>query len=212
MKINKAGLELIKSFEGCHLTAYKCPADVWTIGYGHTLGVYEGMKITQAEAEQYLKDDMAKYESYVKRFCKLELNENQFSALVSFTYNCGVGNLQTLIRNRNTDQIAEALLLYNKAKGKVLTGLVRRRKAERELFLSGSVVSAIKEEVYDMPVIKVGSRGKAVMIWQIIIGAECDGIFGSGTESATKSYQKKNGLTVDGIVGKNSWKVGLESV
>lgn len=212
MKINKAGLELIKSFEGCHLTAYKCPADVWTIGYGHTLGVYEGMKITQAEAEQYLKDDMTKYESYVKRFCKLELNENQFSALVSFTYNCGVGNLQTLIRNRNTDQIAEALLLYNKAKGKVLTGLVRRRKAERELFLSGSVVSAIKEEVYDMPVIKVGSRGKAVMIWQIIIGAECDGIFGSGTESATKSYQKKNGLTVDGIVGKNSWKVGLESV
>lgn len=135
MNISEKGLDLIKSFEGCHLTAYKCPANVWTIGWGHTLGVYEGMKITQAQAEKFLLEDMIKFEGYVNA-TGLELNQNQFDALVSFTYNCGNGNLKTLIKNRTLPQIAEALLLYNKGGGKVLNGLVRRRKAERELFLS----------------------------------------------------------------------------
>lgn len=139
MHINKAGLELIKSFEGCRLVAYKCPAGVWTIGYGHTAGVYEGMKITQAQAEDFLKSDMVKYEKYVDLYCgHLNLNENEYSALVSFCYNCGAGNLRTLVNNRNKGQIADALLLYNKAAGKVLKGLVRRRDAERDLFLTGT--------------------------------------------------------------------------
>lgn len=137
MKINDEGLELIKSFEGCRLVAYKCPADVWTIGYGHTAGVYEGMVITQQQANNMLKSDMRKYEKYVTDNVKIPLNENQFSALVSFCYNCGVGNLKKLVKNRTAAQIADAMLLYNKASDKVLTGLVRRRKAERDLFLKG---------------------------------------------------------------------------
>lgn len=135
MKTSKKGIDLIKSFEGCRLTAYKCPAGVWTIGYGHTAGVKSGQIITQEQADAYLASDLEKYERYVEE-TGLQLNQNQFDALVSFAYNCGNGNLKTLIRNRSLEQIAEALLLYNKANGKVLSGLTRRRKAERNLFLS----------------------------------------------------------------------------
>lgn len=146
MNINKAGLELIKSFEGCKLVAYKCPAGVWTIGYGHTAGVHEGMVINQTQAENMLKSDMKKYEKYVTDNVKIPLNENQFSALVSFCYNCGVGNLRTLVKNRTADQIADAILLYNKASGKILNGLVRRRKAERYLFLKAVTDNAKTNE------------------------------------------------------------------
>ena len=93
---------------------------------------------------------MKKYEKYVTDNVEIPLNENQFSALVSFCYNCGVGNLRTLIKNRNASQIAEAMLLYNKSKGIVLKGLVRRREAERKLFLkpvSNSVSVKSNEEI-----------------------------------------------------------------
>ena len=160
MNINKEGLDLIKSFEGCRLVAYddlqpsKTITSVsqvkgtLTIGYGHTAGVTVGQVITQTQAENMLKSDMKKYEKYVTDNVKLELNENQFSALVSFCYNCGVGNLKTLVKGRTTAQIAEAILLYNKASGKVLKGLERRREAERKLFLkpvSGGVTKTNEE-------------------------------------------------------------------
>lgn len=157
MNINKEGLDLIKSFEGCRLVAYddlqpnktitsmSQVKGTLTIGYGHTAGVTVGQVITQTQAENMLKSDMKKYEKYVTDNVKLELNENQFSALVSFCYNCGVGNLRTLVKGRTVDQIAEAILLYNKASGKVLKGLVRRREAERKLFLKGA--SKTNEEV-----------------------------------------------------------------
>jgi GH24 family phage-related lysozyme (muramidase) len=142
MKINDAGLNLVKSFEGCRLTAYKCPAGVWTIGYGHTGNVdgktiCEGMKISEAKATELLKKDMAKFENAVMNCSALTFkpNENQFSALVSFAFNCGAGNLKTLVKGRSAIVVAEKLLLYNKANGKALNGLTRRRKAERELFL-----------------------------------------------------------------------------
>lgn len=147
MKINKEGFELIKSFEGCRLVAYddlqpnktitsmSQVKGTLTIGYGHTAGVKVGMVINQSQADNMLKSDLKKHEKHVADNVKIALNENQFSALVSFCYNCGVGNLRTLAKNRTAEQIADAILLYNKSKGKVLTGLVRRRKAERELFL-----------------------------------------------------------------------------
>lgn len=135
MKTSQVGIDLIKSFEDCVLTAYLCPSNVWTIGYGHTVGVYQGQKITKSKAEQYLKEDIVKYERYVKN-TGLTLNQNQFDALVSFTYNCGNGNLKKLIANRSLSEIAEAMLLYNKSRGTKLPGLVRRREAERELFLT----------------------------------------------------------------------------
>lgn len=134
MKTSRKGIELIKKFEGCRLTAYKCPGGVWTIGYGHTKGVTMGMTITQEEADNLLAQDLKEFETYVKKL-KLKLNQHQFDALVSFTYNCGPGSLKTLVLNRNLEEIADALLLYNRSGGVVLNGLVKRREAERELFL-----------------------------------------------------------------------------
>ena len=135
MKLGKEGQKLIKHFEGCKLTAYLCPARVWTIGWGHTAGVKQGMKITQQQADQYFLEDIKVYENHVKRIVKLPLNQNQFDALVSFCYNCGAGNLQKLVNGRNYQQIADTMLLYNKGGGKILAGLLRRRQMERELFL-----------------------------------------------------------------------------
>lgn len=145
MKTSENGLRLIKNFEGCRLTAYVCSAGVLTIGYGHTGGVTRGMTITQKQADEYLKKDVERFEKAVNNYVtKLKLNQNQFDALVSFTFNCGEKNLQSLCRNRNTTQIADALLLYNKGGGKVLQGLVNRRKAERELFIK-DMKNEIKE-------------------------------------------------------------------
>lgn len=135
MKISQTGIDMIKEFEGCRLEAYTCPAGVLTIGYGHTKGVERGMRITQSEADRLLMEDLAVYEKAVNSSCSWA-NQNQYDALVSFTFNCGTGNLQKLIKNRNTEEIGNALLLYNKAAGKELSGLTRRRQAERNLFFS----------------------------------------------------------------------------
>lgn len=134
MNISENGLNLVKQFEGCKLTTYRCPAGVLTIGWGHTANVKPGQKITQEQADNLLKQDMKVYEKHVNTIVKIPLNQNQFDALVSFCYNCGSGNLKTLVNGRNVQQIANAIPLYNKSNGKVLNGLVRRRKAEQELF------------------------------------------------------------------------------
>lgn len=141
MKTSKNGIELIKKFEGCRLTAYKpvITEKYWTIGYGHYgADVKQGMRITHAQAEAYLIADLAKFETSVNAL-SLTLTQNQFDALVSFTYNCGAGNLKKLVAGRNLREIADALLLYNKAGGKELKGLTKRRKEERTLFLKGYV-------------------------------------------------------------------------
>lgn len=163
MKLNKAGLDLIKSFEGLRLKAYddlqpnkeitniSQVKGVLTIGYGHTKNVKVGQVITAEEAEEFLLSDLQTRINYVNNYVTLPLNENQFAALVSFCYNCGEKNLRNLVRNRTIPQIAEALLLYNKAKdnktGKyiVLAGLNRRRKAERDLFLKGILSKSLTE-------------------------------------------------------------------
>lgn len=137
MKTSFKGVSLIKQFEGCRLTAYKCPAGVWTIGYGHTAGVKQGDVITQQTADDYLRNDLTTYENAVLKYDNIyHFNQNQFDALVSFTYNCGAGNLKSLTQSgkRTIAQIGEKLLLYNKAGGVVLRGLQRRRAAEKELF------------------------------------------------------------------------------
>ena len=137
MKTSSKGVSLIKQFEGCRLKAYKCPAGVWTIGYGHTAGVKAGDIITQETAESYLRNDLVTYEKYVMNYDGIyHFNQNQFDALVSFTYNCGAGNLKNLTQSgkRTIAQISEKLLLYNKAGGVTLLGLQRRRAAEKVLF------------------------------------------------------------------------------
>ena len=137
MKTSSKGVSLIKQFEGCRLKAYKCPAGVWTIGYGHTAGVKAGDIITQETAESYLRNDLVTYEKYVMNYDGIyHFNQNQFDALVSFTYNCGAGNLKNLTQGgkRTIAQISDKLLLYNKAGGVTLLGLQRRRAAEKVLF------------------------------------------------------------------------------
>ena len=147
MKISNVGLDLIKSFEGCQLKAYKCPAGVWTIGWGTTEPVngvrpHQGMVITQAQADRLLIEHLQAYENAVNRL-SVPLNQNQFDALVSFCYNLGTGifkgSLENAIKNRNWSNVAAQMLLYNKARidGKLteLKGLTRRRQAESELFL-----------------------------------------------------------------------------
>lgn len=136
MKTGEAGINLIKSFEGLRLKAYKPVATekYYTIGYGHYgADVKPDMVITADYAEALLRLDLDKSERAVNSY-ERNWNQNQFDALVSFTFNCGVANLKRLVTNRTNAQIAEKIVLYNKAGGKVLKGLVRRRKAEQELF------------------------------------------------------------------------------
>ncbi len=139
MKTSKKGIELIKEFEGCQLTAYRCPAGVWTIGYGHTNGVQKGDKITKKQADAFLKEDIVKYENGVNKYVTVSLNQNQFDALVSFIYNIGIAAFQTstLRRKLNAEDYtgaAKEFVRWNKSGGQVLNGLTRRRNAEKKLF------------------------------------------------------------------------------
>jgi lysozyme len=138
------GLALVKEFEGLRLKAYKCPAGVWTIGYGHTSAagapeVREGMEITKAEAEEILKRDMVQYEKGVEKLVKIKITQGQFDALVDFAYNAGVGALakSTLLKRVNEerfDDVPAEFMKWTKGGGKELPGLVRRRRAEVKLW------------------------------------------------------------------------------
>lgn len=146
MQTSENGIALIKELEGCKLTAYQDSVGVWTIGYGWTQPVdgkpiRAGMTIKQETAERLLKTGLVSYESDVSRLVKVGLTQGQFDALVSFTYNLGSRSLSTstLLRKLNAGDYAGAadeFLRWNKAGGKVLKGLTRRREAERALFLS----------------------------------------------------------------------------
>ena len=140
MRTSQKGIDLIKKFEGCRLEAYKCPAGIWTIGYGHTKGVKDGMIISREQAKEFLREDLKVYEKAVESCVKVPLSQNQFDALVSFCYTCVSAALKTstLLRLLNEGKYSEAgeqFLRWNKAGGKVLVGLTRRREEERELFL-----------------------------------------------------------------------------
>ena len=134
-KISAKGLQLLKSFEGCRLTAY-WDVDGYSIGYGHHASdITKGMSITQKVADDFLKKDVAKFEKAVNAL-KYDFNQNQFDALVDFAYNCGAGNLLKLTANntRSIQQISYKIPAYCKAGGVKLMGLVKRRNAEKQLF------------------------------------------------------------------------------
>jgi len=209
LKTGQAGLNLIKQFEGCRLTAYKCPAGVWTVGYGHTAGVEAGHTITQAEADRLLVADMEKYEKKVNKYSdKYKWNQNEFDALVSFAFNVGSIDQLTANGTRSRAVIADKMLLYNKGGGRVLSGLTKRRKAEQELFLKGSSTAPVGTRA----TVKCGSRGDDVIYLQkqlTVLGysvGAVDGIFGVKTQVAVKAFQAENRLVVDGIVGSKTWK------
>ena len=139
MRTGRDGVELIRHFEGCRFDAYLCPAGVWTIGYGHTADVKEGDSIDQEAAEAFLIEDLEKFEQAVMRLVEVPLTQQQFDALVSWTFNLGAGNLaeSTLLRKLNNYQYAEVpeqMMRWVRAGGQVLEGLVKRRAAEAALF------------------------------------------------------------------------------
>lgn len=140
MKISETGIKLIKQFEGLRLQAYKALSteQYFTIGYGHYgADVYKGMTITEEQADKFLRNDINKFEDAVNKYTnKYNFTQGQFDALVSFAFNCGIGNLNKLVDNgnRTLEQIADNLVKYNKAGGHVLEGLVRRRQEELKLF------------------------------------------------------------------------------
>ena len=142
MRMSQTGIVMLKQFEGVRLTAYKAVSteQYWTIGYGHYgVDVYDGMKITDKQAEEMLKNDLIRYENGVNESVTVTLGQNQFDALVSFAYNCGVSALKGsyLLNLINMGKFADACeewLLWNKSGGKVLLGLTNRRKAEVALF------------------------------------------------------------------------------
>lgn len=129
MNISEKGKELIKSYEGCQLAAYRCPSNVLTIGWGHTEGVCEGQVITQEVADALFDEDMQRYEEPVRQY---NVNQNKFDALTSFCYNCGSGALEDVM---TSGDITGTISMYMHGNGGVvLQGLVRRRKEEIELY------------------------------------------------------------------------------
>lgn len=222
MKTSQIGINLIKQFEGCRLQAYKpVPAEkYYTIGYGHYgPDVAPGAIITQAQADAYLIHDLQKFEKAVDAL-GLNLNQNQHDALTSFAFNCGVGNLKKLVSGRSLPQIADAMLNYNKGSGRVLAGLVRRREAERTLFLTGTVskgkVPGVNPNPYIKPTknVRLNSKGNDARWLQFELNRRgyhliVDGIAGLKTIGALADFQSKHELRADGICGPKTIKALL---
>lgn len=140
MNISKNGIDFIKKEEGLVLNAYLCPANVWTIGYGHTNGVKKGDRITEEQAEDFLVSDLLYSERIINKMVKVQLNQNQYDALVSFVFNVGSGNfinstlLKKLNAGANSDEICVELRRWVFSKGRKLPVLVARRQRECELY------------------------------------------------------------------------------
>lgn len=141
MKISNCGLDIIKEAESLALTAYLCPAKVWTIGYGHTKGVKQGDKITYSKAEDLLREDVASAEKVLNGM-NINFTQHQFDALCSFIFNIGAATFKgstmyrLILQDADDKQIAAQFARWNKAGGKVLNGLTKRRAQEAKLFLS----------------------------------------------------------------------------
>lgn len=146
MKASQNCLNIIRKYEGRYITAYKCAAGVWTIGYGHTVGVKKGDTITPLQAEQYLVADVVRFEIKVDKYMdKYNFNQNEFDALVSFAFNVGSIDQLTANGTRSREKIAEKILEYVYAGGRRLSGLERRRKEEHDLFVKPCALLSIED-------------------------------------------------------------------
>ncbi len=139
MNISNEGISLIKKFEGCELESYQDAVGVWTIGYGHTKNIKEGMTISKEQADNMLLNELDEYCEYVEKAVDVTLKQCEFDALVAWTYNLGPTNLNesTMLKklnNKEYQDVPHEIKRWNKAGGKVLQGLIRRREAESLLF------------------------------------------------------------------------------
>lgn len=212
MNISQRGIDLIKNFEGFRAQAYKClPTErYYTIGYGHYgPDVRIGQVITKAEGENLLRSDIARFEAAVNKYSGYNWNQNEFDALVSFAYNIGSIDQLTANGTRSKVVIAEKMLLYNKSGGATIQGLVIRRKAEHDLFVSSSEPFAPAQDKYILavPTLRIRCKGDKVKILQqncndfFGSGLVVDGIFGQRTKDAVMFMQSALGCTMDGIYG-----------
>lgn len=209
MKTSQEGIDLIKKYEGFRSKAYKCPAGVWTIGWGTTKingqPVKEGMTCTKEQATEYLKADLEKFENHVMKYNgKYNWTQNEFNAMVSFAYNIGSIDKLTASGTRTKKEVSEKITAYNKAGGKILSGLVARRNEEKKMF----------DKTTTYPVLKKGCKGDYVKLLQTKLNdfgfnLEIDGIFGIATQTAVIGFQGSKNIVKDGIVGTNTWKALL---
>lgn len=170
MKVNDLGLQLIKNFEGCSYKAYLLKGErYYTIGYGHSFdnSITKDTVWNQKQCDDALRKDLARFEAYVTKYAcsKFELNENQFSALVSYTYNRGLGGLQQLLRNSTSiQQLSNNIVVYWGSAEKYKNGLIRRRKVEKVLFDTPVVHAANKpiNKVLEQAVSKIIKSGIAI--------------------------------------------------
>jgi lysozyme len=233
MLTNQAGIELIKEFEGLRLRAYLCPAGVPTIGYGTTVyptgrKVQMGDQITAEQAEEYLRSDLRAFERNAESMLRVPVNENQFAALVSFSYNVGSEALRrsTMLRFINDNRFADAageFARWNMAAGKPLAGLTRRRTAERELFLKPVAIQPLPDVGDFPPMQPVAAIHTDKPIMAPIVAAllpslisaipEIAKLFGSGPKTdKTAAIAQKVAETVIAATGATNLQAAVETV
>lgn len=227
MKTSQKGIDLIKEFEGCQLKAYQDANGVWTIGWGIVTAdkdvtgktIQKGMTISQKTADEWFEKALTKrYEPKVRKYdSKYHWNQNEFDAMVSFAYNIGSIDALTDEGKRSKSTIAEKILLYNKAGGRTLAGLTRRRRAEHDLFItpvkkkpySGKYPAMPKRGYYkygDGIVSLVSYRPQIIRVqqalnWAFDINLKEDGKYGKKTVEVVEDLQRKSGLPVNGCYG-----------
>lgn len=219
MRVSNKCIELVKEFEGCSLTAYQDEVGVWTIGFGITSSdkaitgktIKKGMKISQATAEKWLVESLNRI--YLPKVMKYQdryhFNTSQIDALVSFAYNVGSIDQLTGYGTRAIALIESRILLYNKAGGKTLNGLSRRRRAELKMFQGGKkLYDGAWPKLPSRGYLEKGDSGKEVEKLQMLLcwldlfeNDQIDGVYGPKTEKTVKELQKKVGTTRNGKFG-----------
>lgn len=189
MRTSQKGVDLIKSFEGLSLKAVKLLGEqYWTIGYGHYgPDVAPGQTMTPAKAEDLLRQDLAKFESWVSQHAPWPVNQNEFDALVSFCYNCGPGSLQQLVRGRSKAQVAAHMLTYTHSGSEAYTqGLINRRKKERALFLAPAAEEDIMtgKEIYEALSSYLEDQTPPASMQTELAAAQAAGIWDGGTPTS----------------------------